>query len=208
MSCNRRTGYHVQRNRTATYANVASSQDYRTSAATRGSPAHDPIVPIKCDGHGPVSRGDRHDGWYDHRRTGSNCSNRHTEAAVQPPTRPWSYLQARILPRSGRGALSYSIKTTHPCSIPRKTRARATDTLRVARPVALTPWQYTCLLWQAGGHRFASVMMIVSKKVRHTVSKYLLSSFPLSFSLSAGIGKRDISKESFAAKDTGPEPSY
>jgi hypothetical protein len=46
------------------------------------------------------------------------------------------------------------------------------------------------------------------KKVRHTASKYLLSSFSLSFSLSAGIGKRDISKESFAAKETGPEPSY
>jgi hypothetical protein len=79
---------------------------------------------------------------------------------------------------------------------------------RVARPVALTPWQDTRLLWQAGGRRFASVMMTASKKVCHTVSKYLLSSFPLSFSLSAGIEKRDISKEPFAAKETGPEPSY
>jgi hypothetical protein len=43
------------------------------------------------------------------------------------------------------------------------------------------------------------------KKVRHTVSKYLLSSFSLSFSLSAGIGKGDISKEPFTAKETGPE---
>jgi hypothetical protein len=98
MSCNRRTGYYVQRNRTATCANVASSRDYRTSATTRGSPAHDPTLPIKCDGHGSVSHGDRHDRWYDHRRTGSNCSNRQTEATVQPPTRPWSHLQARILP--------------------------------------------------------------------------------------------------------------
>jgi hypothetical protein len=97
MSCNRRTGYHVQRNRTATCANATSSRDYRTSATTRGSPAHDPTVPIKCDGHGSVSHGDRHNSWYDHRRTGSNCSNRRTEAAVQPPTRPWSHLQARIL---------------------------------------------------------------------------------------------------------------
>jgi hypothetical protein len=92
--------------------------------------------------------------------------------------------------------------------IPRMTRARATDTPRVARPVALTPWQDTRLLWQAGGRRFASVMMTASKKVRHTISKYLLSSFPLSFSLSTGIGKGDISKEPFAAKETGPEPSY
>jgi hypothetical protein len=51
-------------------------------------------------------------------------------------------------------------------------------------------------------------MMTASKKVRHTVSKYLLSSFPLSFSLSAGIRKRDILKEPFTAKETGPEPSY
>ena len=34
---------------------------YRTSAATRGSPARDPTVPIKCDGHGSASYGDRHD---------------------------------------------------------------------------------------------------------------------------------------------------
>jgi hypothetical protein len=38
MSCNRRTGYRMQRNRTAIHANVASSRDYRTSSATRGSP--------------------------------------------------------------------------------------------------------------------------------------------------------------------------
>jgi hypothetical protein len=61
MSCNRRVGYHVQNNRTATCAKAASSRGYRTSATTRGSPAHDPTVPIKCDGHGSVSRGNRHD---------------------------------------------------------------------------------------------------------------------------------------------------
>jgi hypothetical protein len=82
MSCNRRTGYHVKRNRTATCANAASSRDYRTSATTRGSPAHDPTVPIKCDGHGSVSRGDRRDGWYDRRRTDSNCSNRREEIGL------------------------------------------------------------------------------------------------------------------------------
>jgi hypothetical protein len=49
-------------------------------------------------------------------------------------------------------------------------------------------------------------MLTASKKVCHTVSKYLLSSFPLY--LSAGIGKGDISKESFSAKEMGPEPSY
>jgi hypothetical protein len=52
-----------------------------------------------------------------------------------------NHLQVRILSRNGRGALSRSIKTTHPCSVPRTTRARATDAPRIARPVALTPWQ-------------------------------------------------------------------
>jgi hypothetical protein len=85
MSCNRRTGYHVQRNRTATCANAASSRDYRTSAVTRGSPARDPIVPIKCNGHGPVSRGDRRDGWYDHRRTDGNCHNRRRQRSNHQP---------------------------------------------------------------------------------------------------------------------------
>jgi hypothetical protein len=35
--------------------------DCRTSAATRGSPARDPTVPIKCDDHGSVSHEDRRD---------------------------------------------------------------------------------------------------------------------------------------------------
>jgi hypothetical protein len=51
-------------------------------------------------------------------------------------------------------------------------------------------------------------MMTASKKVCHTVSKYLLSFFSLSFSLSAGIEKENISKEPFTTKETGPEPSY
>jgi hypothetical protein len=36
--------------------------DCGTSAATRGSPARDPTVPIKCNDHGSVSRRDRHGG--------------------------------------------------------------------------------------------------------------------------------------------------
>jgi hypothetical protein len=34
--------------------------DCRTSVVTRGSPARDPTVPIKCNDHGSLSRGDRH----------------------------------------------------------------------------------------------------------------------------------------------------
>jgi hypothetical protein len=92
MSCNWRNGYYVQGNRTATRAN----------ATTRGSPARDPTVPIKCNDHGSVSRGDRHDGRYGQKRTGSNCSNRRVEAAVQSPTgsHPLLKRQGSPLPRS------------------------------------------------------------------------------------------------------------
>jgi hypothetical protein len=60
--------------------------DCRTSAATRGNPASDPTVPIRCDDHGSLSRGDRHDSRYDRRRADSNCSNGRAEATVQSPT--------------------------------------------------------------------------------------------------------------------------
>jgi hypothetical protein len=72
--------------------------DYGTSAATQGSPAHDPTVPIKCDDHGSLSRGDRHDGRYDQRRASSNCSNRHAEAAVQSPTGSHPLLKRQGVP--------------------------------------------------------------------------------------------------------------
>jgi hypothetical protein len=46
-----------------------------------------PNSDIKYDGHGPVSRGNRRSSRHGHRRAGSNCSNRHVGAAVQPPIR-------------------------------------------------------------------------------------------------------------------------
>jgi hypothetical protein len=76
--------------------------DCGTSAATRGSPARDPTVPIECNDHGSVSRGERRDGRYDQKRTGSNCSSRRAEAAVQSPTgsHPLLKRQGSPLPRS------------------------------------------------------------------------------------------------------------
>jgi hypothetical protein len=107
--------------------------DCRTSAATRGNPAHDPTVPIECNDHGSVSRGDRRDGRYGQKRIGCNCSNRRAEAAVQSPTgsHPLLKRQRSPLPRH---------KDDAPCSVPRTARARATYAPRIARPVALTPW--------------------------------------------------------------------
>jgi hypothetical protein len=62
-------------------------------------------------------------------------------AATDVRKRRSNHLQARILSRNNRGALSRGVKTTRPCSVPRTTRARATDAPRIARPVALIPWQ-------------------------------------------------------------------
>jgi hypothetical protein len=76
--------------------------DCGTSTTTQGSPAHDPTVPIGCNDHGSVSRGERRDGRYDHRRIGSNYSGRRAEAAIQSPTgsHPLLKRQGSPLPRS------------------------------------------------------------------------------------------------------------
>jgi hypothetical protein len=76
--------------------------DCGTSTTTRGSPARDPTVPIECNDHGSVSHGERRDGRYGQKRTNSNCSNRHVEAAVQSPTgsHPLLKQQGSPLPRS------------------------------------------------------------------------------------------------------------
>jgi FAD/FMN-containing dehydrogenase len=55
MSYNRRTGYDVQE-ATPPLTPMLRLLDCETSTATRGTPAHDPTVPIKGDGHGSVSR--------------------------------------------------------------------------------------------------------------------------------------------------------
>jgi hypothetical protein len=83
--------------------------DCGTSTVTRGSPARDPTVPIGCNDHGSVSRGERRDGQYDQRRTGSNCSSRRAEAAVQSPTgsHPLLKRQRSPLPRSKDDALVF-----------------------------------------------------------------------------------------------------
>jgi hypothetical protein len=56
MSCNRCAGYDVQE-ATPPLMLMLRLLDCGTSTATRGTPAHDPTVPIKGDGQGSVSRG-------------------------------------------------------------------------------------------------------------------------------------------------------
>jgi hypothetical protein len=72
-----------------------------TRTATRGGPTRDPTVPIEVDGHGTLSRGDRHDGWHGQKWASSNCSGRRAEAAVKSPagSRPLLKRRESPLPR-------------------------------------------------------------------------------------------------------------
>jgi hypothetical protein len=60
-SCNRRAGYYVQET-ASPLAPMPCLLDCGTGAATRGNPAHGPIVPIEHNDHGSVSRGRRRGG--------------------------------------------------------------------------------------------------------------------------------------------------
>ena len=99
-SCNRRAGYYVQET-TPPLAPMPHLLDCGTSAATRGSPVHDPTVPIECNDHGSVSRGRRRGGGYGQKWADSNCSSRRAEAAVKSPagSRPLLKRQESPLPQ-------------------------------------------------------------------------------------------------------------
>jgi hypothetical protein len=60
-SCNRHASCYVQET-APPLAPLPRLLDCGTSTATRGNPAHDPTVPTRHIGHGPVSHGRRHDG--------------------------------------------------------------------------------------------------------------------------------------------------
>jgi hypothetical protein len=74
-TCNRRDSYCVQKT-APPLAPMSRLLDCGTSAATQGSPAHDPTVLIECNDHGSVSRRRRRDGRYGQKWAGSNCSSR------------------------------------------------------------------------------------------------------------------------------------
>jgi hypothetical protein len=91
-------------------------------------------------------------------------------------------LQAHVPSESSRGALSHSVKTTRPCSVPRTTRAHAMASPRTARPIALTPRQGKQHLWQA---KQASFHLRHDYRVKKGVPHHLNSyPFPLPLSLS------------------------
>jgi hypothetical protein len=86
-----------------------------------------PNSAIKYDGHGPVSHGNRCNSWHGHRQDDSNCSNRRAEAAIQPPIRLWSHLQARILPWGGPGGHFRYSKSGVPSPTTWRRRTHATS---------------------------------------------------------------------------------
>jgi hypothetical protein len=81
-SCNRRAGYYVRKT-APLLAPMPRLLDCGTGAATRGNPAHGPIVPPEHIGHGSVSRRRRHDGQYGQKWASSNGVSRRAEAAVK-----------------------------------------------------------------------------------------------------------------------------
>jgi hypothetical protein len=89
-------------------------------------------------------------------------------------------LQAHVPSWSSSRALSHGVKTTRPCSIPR--RARATAAPRTTHPVALTPRQGRRHLWQA---KRATLHLRHNDRVKKGVPRRsILYPFPLPLSLS------------------------
>jgi hypothetical protein len=98
-SCNRRVGYYMQET-APPLAPMPRLLDCGTGAATRGSPAHDPTVPIEHNDHKSVNRGRRRDGQYGQKWTDSNSSIR-AEVVVESPagSRPLLKRQGSPLPQ-------------------------------------------------------------------------------------------------------------
>jgi hypothetical protein len=157
-----------------------------TSAATRGSPARDPTVPIECNDHGSVSRGERRDGRYGQKRTDSNCSNRHVRAVVQSPTGSHPLLKRQGSP------LPWSKDDTPVFRSSNDSRTR-NRRLRIVRPVTLTLWQGKRHLRQ---EKRAPFRLCHDDHVKKGVPPYLNSyPFPFPLSLATGTVKGDISKK-------------
>jgi hypothetical protein len=125
-SCNRRAGCYMQKT-APPLAPIPCFLDCGTGAATRGDPAHGPIVPTKHIDHGSVCRGRRRDGRYGQKWADSNGGSRRAEAAVKlsAGSRPLLEQQESPLPRC-----------EDETSVPRT--ARTTAAPRTTHPVALT----------------------------------------------------------------------
>jgi hypothetical protein len=96
-SCNRRVGYYVLET-APPLAPVPRILDRGIGAATRGNPAHGPVVPTRHAGHGSVSRGRRRDGRYGQKWVHSNGGSRRAEAAVKSSAGSRPLLEQRESP--------------------------------------------------------------------------------------------------------------
>jgi hypothetical protein len=105
--------------------------------------------------------------------------------AVMAATGGWkqrsSRLQAHVPSWDSERALSHSVKTTHPCSVPRSARARTTAAPRTTRPVVVTLQQDKRYLWQAKQATLHLRHDDRVKKVLH-VQIHIPFSLPLSLS--------------------------
>jgi hypothetical protein len=197
MSCNRRAGYDVQE-ATPPLAPMLRLLNCGTSTASQGSPACDPTVPTKGDGHGLVDCRDRRarSAW-----PKSGPAVTVAEAAVKSPagSRPLLKRQESPLPRREDDAPVF-------CS---SNGSRGTGATRISHPAALTPRRSRRHLWQA---RQVSLRLRHNDRVKKGTPPYLNSypsPPPLSLSLLLqGPGKGMLWKGSFSAKEAGPEPSY
>jgi hypothetical protein len=87
MSCNRRAAGRYVQETAPPLAPLPRLLDCGTSTATRGNPAHDPTVPTRHIGHGPVSRGRRRNGRCGQKWADSNGGGRRAKAAVKSPAK-------------------------------------------------------------------------------------------------------------------------
>jgi hypothetical protein len=117
-------------------------------------------------------------------------------AAAGERKRRSNRLQAHVLSWSSRGALSHSVKTTRPCSVPRT--ARATAAPRTTRPVALTSRQGRRHLWQA---KRATFHLLHDDRVKKG-APHRLNSYPFLLPLSLSC-YRDRERGYF---ERGPSP--
>jgi hypothetical protein len=113
-----------------------------------------------------------------------------------------SEIHPKLRPNPSRNSNS----KVKPCSVPRTTRARATDAPRIARPVALTPWQGKRHLWQAKRAPFHLRHDDHVKKRCAALFKSI--SFSFSFSslslLPQGSGKGIFRKRILLSEGNGP----
>jgi hypothetical protein len=105
--------------------------------------------------------------------------------------------QAHVPSWDSERALSHSVKTTRPCSVPRTARACTTAAPRTTRPVALTLRQDRRHLWQA---KQATLHLRHDDRIKKGVPRHSISyPFPLPLSLSChrdrerGYSERDPS---------------